>query len=84
MYQGMFNKINGVNKFYMREEEWYLGALVWLVGGVGLWYLVVRPYLRWGNSKTFKMNKMIFMATILGFTSYAIFNFTNYFLIKKY
>ncbi len=30
------------------------------------------------------MNKMIFMASIFGLTSYAIFNFTNYFLIKKY
>ena len=46
IYQNMFNKINGVDKFYMREKEWYFGALVWLFGGIGLWYLVVRPFLK--------------------------------------
>lgn len=60
----------------MREKEWYYGALVWLIGGVGLWFLVLK------NKQSLK--ETIFKAIILGMTSYVLFNFTNYFLIKNY
>lgn len=38
----MFNKINNTKTFFMREKEWYYGSLVWLAGGIGLWFLVLK------------------------------------------
>ena len=65
----------------MREKEWYFGALVWLVGGIGLWFLVLKQY---QNTPKPPMKTLWFKAAILGFVGYVLFNFTNYFLIKNY
>ena len=50
--------------------------MVWFIGAIAINYLVLK------SSKT--LFEVLYKGFLLGFMGYVFFNFTNYFLIKKY